>query len=135
MTLCKAGLAVIGFQALFGAVVLAQSPKDLKVLSGKSVVVINLISTHNDCSSNPGPIAVPVIREKPMNGVIQMQIVITAVPPAGGCPARKVPTAALIYTPNKGFIGSDAVSIELEEGNKATTLGYRITVQPNSESL
>jgi hypothetical protein len=47
---------------------------------------------------------VPVLRKKPANGSIQMQIVVTDVPALGNCPARKMPTTALIYTPRKqGF--------------------------------
>jgi hypothetical protein len=51
---------------------------------------------------------VPTLPEKPANGVVQMLIVPTDVAAAGKCPARKVPSIALIYTPNKDFVGVDA---------------------------
>ena len=70
----KAGLIVATAMTTFGSRATAQTPKELKMQSGKSVVVVNLLSTRPDCSSNPGPISVPVLREKPTNGIIQMQI-------------------------------------------------------------
>lgn len=131
----KAGLIVATAMTTFGSLATAQTPKELKMQSGKSVVVVNLLSTRPDCSSNPGPISVPVLREKPTNGIIQMQILVTNVPAAGNCPARKIPSAALIYTPKKDFIGTDTVQVELDESNKTTTLSYRIAVQPAAEPL
>jgi len=131
----KAGLIVATAMTMFGSLATAQTPKELTVQSGKSVVVVNLLSTRPDCSSNPGPISVPVLREKPTNGIIQMQILVTNVPAAGNCPARKIPSAALIYTPKKDFIGTDTVQVELDESNKTTTLSYRIAVQPAAEPL
>jgi hypothetical protein len=41
----------------------------------------------------------------------------------------------LIYTPNKDFVGTDTVQIEVENGNQATALSYRITVQAKAEQL
>jgi hypothetical protein len=131
--LCKAGL--IAATATFGSLATAQTAKDLKVQSGRPVVVANLLSTRPDCTSNPGPISLPVLREKPTNGIIQMQILVTNVPAANNCSARKVPAVALVYTPRKDFTGTDTVEVELDEGNKATILSYRITVQPAAEPL
>jgi hypothetical protein len=130
----KAGL-IAATAMTFGSLATAQTAKELKVQSGKSVVVANLLSTRPDCTSNPGPVAMPVLREKPTNGIIQMQILVTNVQAAGNCPARKVPSVALIYTPRKDFTGTDTVEVELDEGNKATILSYRITVQPAAEPL
>jgi hypothetical protein len=113
----------------------AQSPKELITKSGTSVVVVNFLNPRPDCSANPGPIAVPVIREKPANGIIQMLIIATDVAASGKCPARKIPTTALIYTPNKDFVGTDSVQIEVEAGNRTTSLSYRITVQAATEQL
>ena len=115
--------------ALLCSVASGQSPKELKTKSGVPVVVINFISSRPDCSTTPGPIAGPVIREKPTHGVMQLLIIATNVPATGNCPARKIPTAALIYTPDKDFAGNDSVQIEVGEGNKTTTLSYRISVQ------
>jgi hypothetical protein len=121
--------------ALCGMPASAQSPKELKTRSGISVVMVNFLNARPDCSANPGPIAVPVIREKPANGVVQMLIVPTDVAASGKCPARKIPTTALIYTPKKDFVGSDSVQIEVETGNRTTLLSYTITVQAAAEPL
>lgn len=99
------------------------------------MVMVNFVNPRPDCSANPGPIAVPVIREKPANGFIQMLIVPTDVAASGKCPARKIPTTALIYTPKKDFVGTDSVQIEVESGNQTTLLSYRITVQAAAEPL
>jgi hypothetical protein len=79
--------------------------------------------------------AVPVVREKPTNGIIQMMIIVTDVAASGKCPAPKIPTAALIYTPNKDFVGKDTVQIEVEAGNQTTSFSYRITVEAKAEQL
>ena len=113
----------------------AQTPKEIKAKSGSPVVIVNFLNARPDCSSNPGPIAVPVIREKPANGTIQMQIVATDVAAAGKCPARKIPTTALVYTSNKDFVGTDSVQIEVEAGNRTTSLSYKIAVQAPAERL
>jgi hypothetical protein len=132
---CKEVLFAVTALALSGALAYAQSPKELKTKSGSSVVVVNFLNARPDCSANPGPISVPVIREKPANGIIQIQILATDVAAAGKCPARKIPTTALIYTPNKDFVGTDSVQIEVEAGNRTTSLSYRITVQAAAEQL
>jgi hypothetical protein len=66
---------------------------------------------------------------------VQLLTVATDVPASDKCPARKIPSTALIYTPNKDFIGSDSVQIEIEVGNRTTSLSYRITVQAAAERL
>jgi hypothetical protein len=132
---CKAVLVAVMTLALSGMTASAQAPKELKTKSGSSVVVVNFLNARPDCSSNPGPIAVPVVREKPTNGIIQMMIIATDVAASGKCPARKIPTTALIYKPNKDFAGADSVQIEVEAGNRMTLLSYRITVQPGAEPL
>jgi hypothetical protein len=121
--------------ALASIAAAAQSPKELRTKSGTSVVVVNFLNPRPDCSANPGPIAVPVVREKPANGTIQMLIIATDVAASGKCPARKMPSTALIYTPNKDFAGTDSVQIEVEAGNRTTSLSYRIIVQPGPEPL
>jgi hypothetical protein len=132
---CRTALIAGIALAQFGSSAPAQDAKELKTKSGTPVVVVNFINARPDCSANPGPTAVPVLREKPANGVIQMQIVATDVAASGNCPARKIPTTALIYTPKKDFIGTDSVQIEVETGNRTTTLSYRITVQATAERL
>ncbi len=113
----------------------AQTPKEIKAKSGIPVAIVNFLNARPDCSANPGPIAVPVIREKPANGLIQMQIVASDVAASGKCPARKIPTTALIYTSHKDFVGTDTVQIEVETGNRTTSLSYKIVVQAPAERL
>ena len=73
--------------------------------------------------------------EKPANGTMQMQILVSDVAANGNCPARKIPTIALIYTPNKDFVGTDSVQIEVEVGNRTTYLSYRLAVLPAAQPL
>jgi len=113
----------------------AQSPKELKTKSGASVVLVNLINPRDDCSANPGPISVPIVRERPTNGVVQILIIATDIPASAKCPTRKIPSTALIYTPKKDFVGSDSTQIEVDFGNRSTTLSYRITVLNSAEPL
>ena len=113
----------------------AQVEKELKTKSGTPVIIVNLIAPRPDCGSNPGPIAVPVIREKPTNGNIQMQVVATDIAASQNCPARKIPSIALVYAPAKDFIGTNSVQVEIEAGNRTTTLRYRVTVQATAERL
>ena len=113
----------------------AQAPKQLKTKSGAPVLVVNFLNARPDCSANPGPVAVPTLPEKPANGVVQMLIVPTDVAAAGKCPARKVPSIALIYTPNKDFVGVDSLKIDVEAGNRTTSLSYKIVVEAKAEPL
>jgi hypothetical protein len=41
----------------------------------------------------------------------------------------------LIYTPNKDFVGTESLQIEVDAGNRTTLLSYRIIVQPAAEPL
>ena len=131
----RAVLFAVTALALSGMYAYAQSPKELKTKSGSSVVVVNFVNPRPDCSANPGPVALPVVRERPTNGIIQMLIVVSTVAASGKCPDRKIPSIALVYTPNKDFVGTDSVQIEVEAGNRTTSLSYRITVEPGAERL
>src|SRR3954452_10202097 len=102
-------LSLIVLVATAGQAVFAQSAKELKTKSGASVVMVNLVNVKPDCSSTPGPVAVPIVLGKPSNGTVQMVIIVTDIPAAGTCTARKVPSTALVYTPNKSFVGVDTV--------------------------
>jgi hypothetical protein len=113
----------------------AQSPKELKTKVGVPVVLVNLLNARPDCSTNPGPVAVPIVSGRPANGVIQMQIIVSDVAASSKCPARKIPSTALIYAPNKEFTGSDAVRIDVEVGNQKQSLSYRISVQAVGQQL
>jgi hypothetical protein len=126
-------LMAVSIFALSSEHVSAESPKELKIRSGSSVALANFTNPRPDCSANPGPIPVPVVREKPSNGVIQILIVVTDVAASGTCPARKIPSTALIYTPNKDFLGTDSVQIEVEDTNGTTSVKFRITVQATSQ--
>jgi hypothetical protein len=121
--------------ALLSQPATAQAEREFKTNSGKPVIIVNLVSARPDCSSNPGPIAVPVIREKPTNGNVHMQVVATDVAASQNCPARKIPTIALVYTSTRDFVGADSVQVEIEAGNRTTTLRYRVTVQAATERL
>ena len=113
----------------------AQDAKQLRTKKGTSVALVNLLNARPDCSSNAGPIAIPVVREKPANGSVQMTILVGNVAASANCPARKVPMITLIYTPNPDFTGSDAVAVEIEAGNKTTSLRYSILVHVPGETL
>jgi hypothetical protein len=113
----------------------AQEAKELKTKKGVSVALINLMNARPDCK--PSPIALPALHEKPANGTIQIQIAVADVAASGNCPAHKVPTLVLIYTPKTDFVGGDSVRIDLETGNRTVTFNYHITVQgpPAGEAL
>jgi hypothetical protein len=135
MMQCKtAQIAAMIFIAS-GATAWAQRPKELKTKVGVPVVLVNFLNARPDCSTNPGPVAVPIVSGAPANGVIQMQIIVSDVAASSKCPARKIPSTALIYTPNKDFSGSDTVQIDVEVGNQKQSLSYRITVQAASQQL
>jgi hypothetical protein len=125
------GTAVI---ALFGSSALAADPKELKTEKGKSIVFANFVNAQSDCSSNPGAFPLPALREKPTNGIIRQQILVTDVAASDSCPSRKVPSIALTYTPHPDFVGTDSVQIELDAGNdQITSLSFRITVQATGD--
>jgi len=69
------------------------------------------------------------------SGTILVQILVTDVAASGNCPARKIPAISLIYTPNKDFVGTDSVQIEVEVGNRTTSLRYRLMVLLAAQSL
>src|SRR5206468_10881422 len=85
--------------ALFVSVAKADDAREIKTEKGKSVVVANFVNPRPDCSSNPGMgTPLPILREKPTNGIIHQQILVTDVAASDSCPSRKVPSIALIYT-------------------------------------
>jgi hypothetical protein len=131
----KMAQIAVGIFMAFGATAWAQSPKELKTKVGLPVVLVNFLNPRADCSSNPGPVAVPIISGAPVNGAIQMQIIVSDVAASSKCPARKIPSTALIYTPNKDFSGTDTVQIDVEMGTQKRSLNYRITVQAAGQQL
>jgi hypothetical protein len=122
-------LAVMAI-ALFGSIAKADAPKEIKTEKGKPVVLANFLNAPANCGSNPGPVPLPTLREKPSHGVVGLQIVVTDVAASDSCPARKIPAIALFYTPNRDFVGNDSVQVEIEAGeNKKPTVSFLITVQ------
>jgi hypothetical protein len=113
----------------------AQTAKELKTKKGASVALVNLLNVRPGCTSIPAPVTVPIVHEKPANGTVQMLIVAVELAASAGCAARKVPTVTLIYTPNADFTGADSVGIEIETGNRTTSLSYHVTVLPPGDSL
>ena len=105
-----------------------QTPKDLKTKAGVPVLLANFLNARPDCSVNPGPVAVPVVSGAPTNGVVQMQVVVSDVAASAKCPARRIASIALIYSPNRDFSGSDIVQLDVEAGNQKSSLRYQITV-------
>jgi hypothetical protein len=122
-------LAVMAI-ALFGSIAKADAPKEIKTEKGKPIVLGNFLNAPANCGSNPGPVPLPTLREKPSHGVVGLQIVVTDVAASDSCPARKIPAIALFYTPNRDFVGNDSVQVEFEAGeNKIPTVSFLITVQ------
>jgi hypothetical protein len=113
---------------------LAQTPKELKTRPGVAVAIVNLVNPRADCSVNPGPVALPSLRQKPANGTILMQIIVADVAANGNCPARKIPTIAIAYAPRKDFTGIDAIELEIDVDNRTTVLSYRIIVAAQAQA-
>jgi hypothetical protein len=108
----------------------ADGPKEIKTDSGKPVILGNFLNTPANCGSSPGPIPMPRLRERPAHGVVGLQIVAADVAATDACPARKMPSIALFYTPARDFVGKDSVQVEFETGDtKLPALSFLITVQ------
>ena len=122
-------VATLGI-ALFGYVARAQAPKELTIGKNQVVTLANFTSALNNCNTSPGPVPLPKLREKPSHGAVALQIVMADVAATNACPARKIPSIALFYTPNKDFVGKDSVQVELETGDaKMPGLSFLISVQ------
>jgi hypothetical protein len=105
---------------LFGTIAKADPPKEVNTEKNKAVVLGTFLSAPSNCGSNPGPIPVPKIREKPSHGIVGLQIVVADVPASDSCPARKIPAIALFYTPSADFVGNDSVQVEFETTDNKT---------------
>lgn len=115
--------------AMSGQPAAAQAPNDIKTEKNKAVALTNFVNAPANCGSNPGPIPVPRIREKPAHGVVGLQVVVVDVPATDACPARKVPSIALFYAPSRDFVGKDSVQVEIESDGKLPSLSFLISVQ------
>lgn len=113
----------------------AQAPKEIKARQGVSVALINLVNPKKDCSITPGPVVLPSVRQAPKSGIIQLQVMIIDVASVDNCPARKIPAVTVIYSPGKEFTGVDDVQIDVTINGRVTTMSYRVTVGPASQSL
>ncbi len=124
-------LFAVAASALLTTIASADAPKEVTTQKNRPVVLGNFLSTPNNCSTNPGPVPVPRLFERPSNGAVGLQIVMADVAATDACPARKVPSIALFYTPNKDFIGKDSVQVEFETGDKKIpSLSFLISVAP-----
>ena len=116
--------------ALCGTVAKADEPKEVRTEKNKAVVLGNFLNAPNNCGTNPGPVPLPRLREKPSHGLVGLQILMADVAATDACPARKIPAIALFYTPSKDFVGSDTVQVELVSGgNNNPGASFLITVQ------
>ncbi|WP_298873206.1 hypothetical protein [uncultured Bradyrhizobium sp.] len=113
----------------------AQTAKQLKTSKGKPVGLLNLVSPKADCTIGTAPMSVPVIREKPSHGVVQMIVLFANVPASGVCPTRKIPVITLIYSPKADFVGSDSVTLDVDDANRTTALSYDISVLATGDAL
>ena len=122
--------AVATIALLFGSVAKADAPKEIKTEKNKAVVLSNFLNAPTNCGTNPGPVPLPRLREKPSHGLVGLQIVVADVAATDACPARKIPSIALFYQPSKDFVGKDSVQVELETSDaKIPGLSFLITVQ------
>jgi hypothetical protein len=125
----KSALLAVMAIALLGPTAKADAPKEIRTEKNKPVGLANFLSAPSNCGTNPGPVPLPRLREKPSKGVVGLQIVVTDVAASDSCPARKMPAIALFYTPNRDFVGADSVQVELETSdNKTPTLSFLIKV-------
>ena len=123
-------LLVLLSVAILGGVANADAPKEITTDKNKPVLLGNLVNTPADCGSNPGPVPLPRLRERPSKGGVGLQIVAVDVPASDACPARKIPAIAFFYTPNTDYIGLDSVQVEFESTDSRTSpLIFSITVR------
>ena len=128
-------VVAVAIIALSGAPANAQTPQEVKTDKNKSLVLGNFLNAPSNCSTTPGPVPLPRLREKPAHGSVGLQIVVGDVAAAGACPVRKIPAIAIFYTPAKDFVGKDSIQIEFEVADqKIPGLSFVITVQPGEQN-
>ena len=115
--------------SLSGPLAQAQTPKEIRTDKNKAVALTNFVNPPANCGSNPGPVPLPRLREKPSHGAVGLQVVIVDIPATDACPARKIPSVTLFYVPSRDFVGKDSVQVELEYETKLPNLSFLITVQ------
>ena len=112
-----------------GQLARAQAPNEIRTDKNKAVALTNFVNAPANCGSNPGPVPLPTLREKPSHGAVGLQVVIVDVPATYACPARKIPSISLFYAPSRDFVGKDSVQVALEYESKLPSLSFLITVQ------
>ena len=128
-------LVALAIAALSGTSANAQTPQEVKTDKNKSLVLGNFLNAPSNCGTNPGPVPLPRLRERPAHGVVGLQIVVGDVAATDACPARKIPALAIFYTPAKDFVGKDSIQIEFEVADqKIPGLSFVITVQPGDQN-
>ena len=127
-------LFAVAILGVIGTVAEADAPREIKVAKNKAVVIGNFFNAPTNCDTNPGPVPLPRLREKPSHGLVGLQIVMADVAATDTCPARKIPAIALFYTPSKDFVGSDTVQVEVEDGDaRITDYNIKIMVQEEAD--
>jgi hypothetical protein len=128
-------LVAVSIIALSGTPAGAQTPQEVKTEKNKSLILGNFMNALGNCSTNPGPLPLPILRERPAHGTIGIQIVIGDAAATNACAARKVPAIAIFYTPARDFVGKDSIQIEFDTADqKIPGLSFVITVQPGEQN-
>ena len=118
---------VLIFVALLVNAASAQTPRNVATKKNTPVALTSLLNTKPDCTG--GPIDIPVVKQPPAHGAVQLQLGVVDVPHLGACPARKAAVIALLYAPGTDFVGEDILQVEVGLAGKVTNLRYQITVQ------
>ena len=126
----KLALLPLAFAMHFTTPAKADEVKQLTVEKGKGTIIANLVSARPDCSNNPGPQPLPMLSEKPLHGVVGVQLGVSDVPAAGDCPARKISIFRPVLRASAGLRRQRFFQLEINEGNnKQTKVSYQVTVR------
>jgi hypothetical protein len=115
------------FAAMLINPVAAQTIRSVATKKNTPVALTSMFYAKPDCTT--GPIGIPVVKQSPAHGEVQLQIGVVDVPVIGACPARKTAVILLVYTPGTDFVGDDTIQLEVGLAGKVTDLRYQITVQ------
>jgi hypothetical protein len=118
---------VLTFVALLVNAAAAQTPRNITTKKNTPVALTSLLNTKPDCTA--GPIDIPVVKQPPAHGAVELQVGVIDAPSLGACPARKAAVIALVYAPETDFFGEDILQVEVGLAGKVTSLRYQITVQ------
>ncbi len=106
-------------------------PGFVQVASGKSKRVDAYLGWKNDCSQMP--INIDVVR-KPRHGTLSHRFVTETIRKAsiGGvrnCYGKKVRALAIYYKSDRGYRGSDSLSVRISIGGKPANYNYNIAIR------